>query len=140
MIKYILKCNNGHEFESWFSESQEFEKLKKSKLLDCIFCNSKKIEKSIMSPRIISSKQSKKLKNTYLKEFNQTKKDLIKIRKFIEKNFSYVGNQLSREIRDVFYNKKKSGNIYGTVTRKEKKELKEEGIELINIPWIDKNN
>ena len=93
-----------------------------------------------MSPRIISSKQSKKLKNTYVKEFNKTKKDLIKIRKFIEKNFSYVGNQLSREIRDVFYNKKKSGNIYGTVTRKEKKELKEEGIELINIPWIDKNN
>tara|TARA_B110000444_G_scaffold215029_1_gene212728 strand:- start:85 stop:507 length:423 start_codon:yes stop_codon:yes gene_type:complete len=140
MIKYILKCKNGHEFESWFSDSGEFEKLRKSKLLDCIFCNSRKIEKSIMSPRIISSKQSKKLKNTYVKEFNKTKKDLIKIRKFIERNFNYVGDQFSRKIREVFYNNKKSGNIYGTVTREEKKELKEEGIKLINIPWIDKNN
>ena len=51
MIKYILKCNNNHEFESWFSDSNEFEKLKK-KLLECIYCSSKKINKSIMAPMI----------------------------------------------------------------------------------------
>ena len=56
MIKYNLKCNNKHEFESWFSNSNEFEKLKKKKLLECIFCSSKKIEKSIMSPRVIGTK------------------------------------------------------------------------------------
>lgn len=140
MIKYILKCNNGHEFESWFSESQEFEKLKKNKLLDCIFCNSKKIEKSIMSPRIISSKQSKKLKNTYVKEFNKTKKDLIKIRKFIEKNFEYVGDKLAEKVKDIYYNNEKNYNIYGTTTSKERKELQDEGIKLSNIPWLDKEN
>ena len=139
MIKYILKCNKNHEFESWFSNSKEFEKLKIKKLIECIYCASKKVEKSIMSPRISMSLNNRK-EMVDKKEIIKVKKDMLKIRKFIEKNFSYVGNQLSREIRDVFYNKKKSGNIYGTVTRKEKKELKEEGIELINIPWIDKNN
>ena len=53
MIKYNLKCINKHEFESWFSDSKEFERLKTKKLLECIFCNSKKVDKSIMSPRIL---------------------------------------------------------------------------------------
>ena len=59
MIKYNLKCENDHEFESWFSDSSEFERLKKKNLLDCIFCNSKKVNKNIMSP-MISVLQSKK--------------------------------------------------------------------------------
>ena len=50
MIKYNLKCNNKHEFESWFSNSKEFEKLRLKKLVECIYCKSKQIDKSIMSP------------------------------------------------------------------------------------------
>jgi hypothetical protein len=53
MIKYLLKCNNKHEFESWFLDSMEYEKLKKKKLIECIFCKSLKIDKSIMSPNIM---------------------------------------------------------------------------------------
>ena len=56
MIKYNLKCQNDHEFESWFSNSQEFDKLLRKNLLECIYCSSKKIKKSIMSPMISSSK------------------------------------------------------------------------------------
>ena len=47
MIKYNLKCENNHEFESWFSSSEEFDNLNKKKLLECIYCTSKSIEKSI---------------------------------------------------------------------------------------------
>ena len=56
MIKYNLKCENEHEFESWFSNSTEFDKLNKKKLLECIYCSSKKIQKSIMAPMISSPK------------------------------------------------------------------------------------
>ena len=56
MIKYNLKCENNHEFESWFSHSKEFDKLKKNNLLECIFCSSKKIQKSIMSPMVSGTK------------------------------------------------------------------------------------
>ena len=48
MIKYILKCEKEHEFESWFLNSKEFEKLKTKKLIECIYCKSKKIQKTIM--------------------------------------------------------------------------------------------
>ena len=56
MIKYNLKCNNGHEFKSWFSDSNEFDKLNKQNLLECIYCSSKKIQKSIMAPMISGGK------------------------------------------------------------------------------------
>ena len=61
MIKYNLKCENSHEFESWFSDSKEFEKLKKKRLLECIYCSSKKINKSLMAPMISLAKNEKNL-------------------------------------------------------------------------------
>jgi len=137
MIKYLLKCNKNHEFESWFSTSNEFEKLKNKNFIECIFCKSRKVEKTIMSPLII-----KKEKNydSNLKEISKIKKDLLKVRRFVEKNFEFVGDKLSNEVRSIYYDKKKQRNIYGTVTQEENQELKEEGIELDSIPWLDKEN
>jgi|TARA_B110000211_G_scaffold118292_1_gene137000 hypothetical protein len=136
MIKYLLKCNNNHEFESWFSESKEFEKLKKKKLIECIFCKSKKIDKTIMSPSIVRNEKIIE-KSFNDNEFNKIKKDLVKIRKFVENNFEFVGNKFSKEVREIYYENKKSKNIFGTVTKEEKSELEEEGIDLLSIPWID---
>ncbi len=140
MIKYNLKCNNNHEFESWFSDSNEFEKLKKKDLLECIFCSSKKISKSIMSP-MISVASEKNYKITKLnKILKEEKKQLLKIRNFIEKNFEYVGDNLSQRVRDIYYDKNSKKTIYGTTTTEERKELAEEGIDLISIPWVNKDN
>jgi len=139
MIKYILKCNKNHEFESWFSNSKEFEKLKIKKLIECIYCTSKKVEKSIMSPRISMSLNNRK-EMVDKKEIIKVKKDLLKIRKFIEKNFEYVGDKLAEKVKDIYYNNEKNYNIYGTTTSKERKELQDEGIKLSNIPWLDKEN
>ena len=139
MIKYILKCNNKHEFESWFSNSNEYEKLKKKRLIECIFCHSKQVQKSIMSPQISNSLSNKK-KDLAEKEVNSVKKELIKIREFVEKNFEFVGDKFAKKVRDVYYDKSKKKNIYGTTTEEEREELKEEGIELDTIPWIDKEN
>jgi hypothetical protein len=136
MIKYLLKCNNKHEFESWFSESEEYEKLKKKKLIQCIFCKSKKVNKSIMSPNIVG-KNNNEEKKFNSKEFNKIKKDLIKIRKFVEKNFEFVGDKFPKEVREIYYNNKKNKNIYGTTTLEERLELEDEGVNLTSIPWVD---
>jgi len=140
MIKYLLKCNNKHEFESWFLDSMENENLKKKKLIECIFCKSLKIDKSIMSPNIVG-KKSKNVNKFNDEEFIKIKKELKKMKKFVKKNFKFVGDDFPREVRDIYYNNKKDKNIYGTVSSKEKEELNEEGIELASIPWIqDKEN
>ena len=140
MIKYNLLCKNcSDSFESWFASSKEFERLKKSNLLQCLNCNSNKIDKSLMAPSIIN-KQKKNNKDT--KKFLEIKNKLKEYKKFIKNNFDYVGNNFAYEARSIHYNnKKKQKGIYGKASIKEAKELSEEGIEVETVPWInDKEN
>ena len=141
MIKYNLKCSNGHEFKSWFSDSNEFDKLNKKKLLECIYCSSKKIQKSIMAPMISGGKLKEDSMNLLLNEKLSSKKnELLQIRKYIEKNFEFVGDKFSQKVREVYYNKETRKTIYGTTTPEERDELAEEGIDLLTIPWVSKDN
>ena len=141
MIKYNLKCNNDHEFESWFANSAEFDKLNNKKLLECIYCSSKKITKSIMAPMISISKNNNLNKFQINEKILQKQRNkLIKLRNFIEKNFEYVGEDFSKKVREIYYDKKNKKTIYGITSPEERKELKEEGINLLSIPWVDKNN
>tara|TARA_B100000900_G_scaffold198185_1_gene167924 strand:- start:321 stop:743 length:423 start_codon:yes stop_codon:yes gene_type:complete len=140
MIKYNLKCENKHEFESWFSDSQDFERLKNKNLIECIFCHSKKVEKSIMAPRIANSKLNNNIKKIPQLEIKKFKKDLENLRKFVEKNFEYVDHNFANKVREVYYDKKSKKNIYGTTTDEEREELREEGIDLVSIPWVEKDN
>jgi len=141
MIKYNLKCENNHEFESWFSNSNEFDKLNKKKLLECIYCASKKINKSIMAP-MVSGRQLKQEDGFSFsdKKLLNEKKELLKIREYIEKNFEFVGDKLSQKVREVYYDKRTKKSIYGTATPEERDELAEEGIDLLSVPWVDKDN
>jgi len=140
MIKYNLKCENKHEFESWFSDSKEFEKLKKKKLLECIYCNSKSVEKSIMSPRVVNSKESFSYDRNKEKELKKLKGDLKKLRKFVDKNFEFVGDNFAKKVREVYYDQSRKKNIYGTTTNKERDELLDEGIDLVSVPWVEEEN
>ena len=140
MIKYKLFCKNcDHKFDSWFASSTEYEKLKKKKLLTCHQCYSSKVEKTIMAPQLINSK-SKLDEKINLKKFNEIKKTIINYQKFIKDNFKYVGDNFAYEARSIHYNnKKKSKGIYGSASKEDLKELKEEGIEAQMIPWINDN-
>ena len=140
MIKYNLKCHNNHEFESWFSDSNEFEKLDKKKLLECIYCSSKKISKSIMSPMVSVVKEKNNNIKNLKRLLSQEKDKLLNLRNYIEKNFEYVGENFSRKVREIYYDKNNNKTIYGTTTKKEREELAEEGIDLLSIPWVEKDN
>ncbi len=140
MIKYNLKCHNNHEFESWFSNSKEFDNLKKKELLECIHCSSKNINKSIMAPMISTLKNKKNKIDPLHEDFKNKKNNLIELRKYIENNFDYVGEEFSKKVREIYYDKKNKKAIYGTTTPKEREELAEEGIDLISIPWVNKDN
>tara|TARA_B100000530_G_scaffold293307_1_gene210799 strand:+ start:362 stop:787 length:426 start_codon:yes stop_codon:yes gene_type:complete len=141
MIKYNLFCKNCSEnFDSWFANSKEYEKLKKSKYLNCPICNSNKIEKSLMAPSIINNKIEKNKLNT--KKHIEIKNKLKEYKKFIKNNFEYVGENFAHEARSIHYKtKKKEKGIYGKASIDEVNELLEEGIETEVVPWInDKEN
>jgi len=142
MIKYKLACKDCEiTFDSWFASSKEFEKLKKKQFLECHICNSKKIDKAIMAPSLRNNK--KDIKNDLqLDKFENVKKTIKSYQKFIKENFKYVGENFAYEARSIHYNpKKKSKGIYGNASKKDLKELKEEGIDAQMIPWVeDKEN
>ena len=137
MIKYNLFCKDCEtNFDSWFSSSVEFERIKKMKLLNCNHCDSQNIGKSLMTPNLLNTKKNKKTNDD--KKFSKLKNKLKKYQKFIKNNFDYVGDNFTYEARSIHYNNsKKSKNIYGNATPEEVAELKEEGIDGIEtIPWI----
>ena len=142
MIKYKLICQNCDlSFDSWFASSREYDKLKKKNYLSCHNCNSKKIEKTLMAPKLLNRSY---LKNSNVKnsKFKEVRKRIKEYQKFIKDNFEYVGENFAYEARSIHYNqKKKNKGIYGSASNKEIKELKEEGVEAEVIPWVeDKTN
>ena len=107
MIKYKLICTNCDlKFDSWFASSNEYERLKKKKLLNCHNCNSYKVEKTIMAPQLINSK-SKTDKKIDLEKYSKVKKTIKDYQKFIKDNFQYVGDNFAYEARSIHYNGKK---------------------------------
>ena len=104
------------------------------------FLRFKKINKSIMSPTILNSKEKDNHIDIINKDFQDEKNKLLNLRKYIEKNFDYVGKEFGKKVREVHYNKKNKKAFYGTTTTKEREELAEEGIEFLSIPWVNKDN
>ena len=93
-----------------------------------------------MSPMVSGSKKLDFEKKTIRRSLSEEKIKLLKIRKYIENNFEYVGENFSKKVREIYYDKKTNKTIYGTTTQKEREELAEEGIDLISVPWVDKDN
>ena len=92
-----------------------------------------------MAPMVSGNNKDNDLmrENRFLKN---EKKKLMEIRKYIENNFENVGDNFSKKVREIYYDKKNNKTIYGTTTQKEREELYDEGIDLLSIPWVDKEN
>ena len=142
MIKYNLLCKKCKLiFDSWFASSKEYDKLKKKKLINCHNCGSLKVEKNLMAPKLISKNFNHKNEKKDLIKYQKIRRRINEYKKFIKKNFDYVGKNFAYEARSIHYNeKKKNKGIYGTASKQDLKELKEEGIDTQIIPWIENEN
>ena len=139
MIKFDLVCENDHIFEVSFDDSSSYEIQKKKKLIECPFCNSLKISKSVMAPNVTKkSSSTMKTINKQNKLFSNYNKQINKIKLEIEKNFKYVGKNFPEEARKIYYGETKDEPIFGEATEKESKELVDEGISLVKLPFSKK--
>ncbi len=141
MIKYNLKCKKCNlTFDSWFASSKEYEKLKKKKLINCHNCGSLRVEKNLMAPKLIKKTFNQKSEKELIK-LNKIRKTISEYQKFIKNNFEYVGENFAYEARSIHYdNKKVKKGIYGRASKKDLKELKDEGIETQSLPWVEESN
>tara|TARA_B100000287_G_scaffold93712_1_gene85893 strand:- start:954 stop:1382 length:429 start_codon:yes stop_codon:yes gene_type:complete len=138
MIKYKLICKDCNLlFDSWFASSKEYENLRNKKFLNCHVCNSKKVEKTLMAPKLLKKTNNNRNFNNVIKD-KEINKKFKEYQKFIKSNFEYVGKNFAYEARTIHYdNKKINKGIYGTASKEEVQELREEGINAEMIPWLE---
>ena len=93
-----------------------------------------------MAPMVSSMKSGDSEINFLTKAVSSERSELFKLRKYIESNFEFVGDNFSKKVREIYYDKRSKKSIYGTTTPEEREELIEEGIDLLSIPWVNKDN
>jgi hypothetical protein len=156
MIKYALVCDKGHQFESWFADSAAYDKQRKRKLVECPICNSSKVDKAIMAPRVAAKKAKRPAPDAPAPVANETpapagvpapvammspqemefRTKLKELREHIVKNAEDVGARFPDEARKMHYGETEHRSIYGVATPQEAKELLDEGIECHPIPVL----
>ena len=139
MIVFNLICKDcDFVFEGWFDNSNEFEKQKRKKIINCPSCNSESITKSLMVPNLPTKTNAKKLATRQRTVANK----INKYKKIIEKNFDYVGEHFTEEAKKMKYGEIDERPIYGEANEAQTKELLEEEINVLPLPWasIKKTN
>jgi hypothetical protein len=152
MIRYTLRCEKDHAFESWFQSSSAFDSQVKRKLVTCPACGSDRIEKAIMAPRIVGKKgreratpspapvpaeapatESTSLMMAHERELRAKIKEL---RDHIVKNADNVGERFPNEARAMHYGDKEHRPIYGEASPEEARSLVDEGVEVSPLPTL----
>ena len=154
MIKYQLKCksrfcSNEKEFDGWFQSIEAYENQKLQKLINCPICGSDKVVKSLTAPSLKINKNknfrdknkqhknSKNNENFLANENTENISTLLRtLKKEVQKNSTFVGNEFVSQVRSMKEGKIKEKPIHGQGTNKEIQELRDEGIDVVNIPWI----
>ena len=153
MIRYALVCDNGHAFESWFQNSAAYEKQVGRGLVTCPVCNSAKVEKTIMAPRVSGAKKRGEAPAReqgapaaaaetsgpvamVSPQEHELRAKLKELREHLTKNADYVGRRFPEEARKMHYGEVEHRSIYGEASPDQAKELHEEGIEFHPLPVL----
>jgi len=148
MIRYNLRCDRGHAFESWFQSSSAYDSQVKRKLVTCPACDSTKIEKAIMAPRLAGTKKRGNRSAPVAPEAASTSTPLMmtqeqelraklrELRDHVVKNADNVGERFPNEARKMHYGDIEHRPIYGEASAEEAKSLIEEGVEVMPLPVL----
>jgi hypothetical protein len=156
MIHYHLRCERGHAFESWFQSSAAYEQQEKRKLVNCPICNSAKVERDIMAPRIVSKKGRERAEPVpapaaaaptnevaapastplMMAPERELRAKLRELRDHIVKNADNVGERFPNEARKMHYGDIEHRPIYGEASPDEARALIDEGVEVSPLPVL----
>ncbi|MEP3786937.1 DUF1178 family protein [Ascidiaceihabitans sp.] len=149
MIKYTLKCDNGHAFESWFQSAVAFDKLAGAGHIGCQQCGSSAVSKAIMAPRVRPARsaasadtqgQPKDPGTSLALNAPQSEAEaaLAKMRQHVEENSDYVGANFTKEAREMHLGDAPERSIYGSANAEEAKALIEDGVPVVPLPFMPK--
>ena len=166
MIKYQLICDKSHEFEGWFGDSAAFESQQEAGLLTCPVCGSADVCRALMAPNLASPKTRKTdlaeqqpsaqpetqlqpqapqqasaaLPTAAARKMQELMSEMRALQTKIREECRDVGNDFADEARKIHYGEVEPEGIYGQATAEEREALDEEGIEIMDMPWLPKDN
>ena len=134
MIVFNLNCSDcAFSFEGWFENTNDYNKQIKKGLLTCPSCNSTQIKKGLMAPNV-----SKKSNSKISKRKKSIASNVKNLKKIIEKEFDYVGEKFTEEAKKIKYGEAKERAIYGEASIEQTKELIDEEIDVLPLPFSTK--
>ena len=152
MIKYELRCAEGHGFEGWFRSGDAYEAQAAAGEVECPLCGSREVGKAPMAPRIAKARgkdavpvvapaapagAEPEADRARAKEIMDALREL---RRKVEESCDYVGDRFAEEARKIHYGETEARGIYGETSEAEARELGEEGIAFGRIPWVPRSN
>ena len=156
MIKYQLICDKNHQFEGWFQSIAAYDEQAANGLLCCPMCDSDQVKRALMTPNLAGPKHSKStapsaasktghavspdrtpvMQAEQVQAYGAVLAELRQLRQKIVKDCRDVGDKFAEEARKIHYGESEAEGIYGQATQEERELLKDEGIEIFDMPWM----
>ena len=134
MIKYTLKCDQGHEFDSWFGSATDFDTLLSASLVTCSICGTLGVEKTIMAPQV-STARTKSKPGALSAPASPAEHALAEMRKQVEANSENVGENFATEARKIHEGDAPARSIIGEAKVEDAKALVDDGVAIVPLPW-----
>ncbi len=134
MIKFALKCPEGHRFDSWFQSAEAFDKLARTGHVTCADCGSTDVTKSVMAPNVQSAPAAPP--DNAARPAASAERDIARLRRKIEETSEYVGSNFAREARDMHEGRTPDRPIYGEVRADEARKLVKDGVPVLPLPFL----
>lgn len=135
MIKFTLKCEQDHLFDSWFQNAAAFDKLLSAGMVTCSVCGALGVEKAIMAPQIQTTKSQPKTNGPLSAPASPAEQALAEMRRKVEAESENVGQNFAKEARAIHDGEAPERAIIGEARLDEAKSLVDDGIPVIPLPW-----
>lgn len=136
MIKYTLKCGDGHSFESWFASAGAFDTLVAGGHLTCLVCGSDEVSKAIMAPSVSTARTQAAAPDQSTTCTQDRAAALAELRRNVEEKATYVGGDFAKQARSMYLGDAPEKPIWGEANLKEAKSLIEDGVPVAPLPFI----
>jgi hypothetical protein len=146
MIRYNLKCEAGHGFESWFQNAEAFSVLEAGRQLACPVCGSQSVEKSLMAPAVRPARKASgqspvpvgqdSAAQSLSEPQSELEAALAALRRQVEENSDYVGMNFVTEARRMHLGEVPERAIHGEARPEEARRLIEDGVPVAPLPFL----
>lgn len=156
MIRYALKCPDGHAFDAWFRDSAAFEALQAVGQVACAVCGATGVDKALMAPRVKAEGRggakdsvagpgepapSPKPAPASLGEpASPTERALAGLRRYLSEKSNYVGRAFTDEARRIHIGEAEERSIWGEASPEDARALHDEGVPVAPLPWLSRRD